>query len=45
MALVMNMVHLVGRYYRIHEPVGTKEDRFSKLEGTMVGLEINLDIL
>ena len=46
-ALVGNIFHLVGRYYRVHEPgdlglAGTNSG-YDVLEGAMVGLELNLD--
>ena len=46
-ALVGNIFHLVGRYYRVHQPgelglTGTNAS-YEVLEGAMVGLELNLD--
>jgi hypothetical protein len=46
-ALVANIFHIVGRYYRVHEPgqlsiSGTGTD-YEVLQGAMIGLELNLD--
>lgn len=45
-ALVANVVHIVGRYYRVHDPVDVDlQDRdFNVLQGTLVGLEVNFDL-
>jgi hypothetical protein len=45
-ALFANVVHLVGRYYRVHEPhdIDLLNRDYDVLEGTLVGLEINFDL-
>jgi hypothetical protein len=44
-ALAANIVHLVGRWWRAHEPAGDSPDDYVINEGTMLGLEVNLDFL
>lgn len=44
-ALAANIVHLVGRWWRAHEPAGNSPDDFVINEGTALGLEVNLDFL
>lgn len=44
-ALAANVVHLVGRWWRAHEAAGDSPDDFVINEGTMLGLEVNLDFL
>jgi hypothetical protein len=45
-ALLANIIHIVGRYYRVHDPVDINliDREFNVIEGTMVGLEINFDL-
>lgn len=44
-ALAANIVHLVGRWWRAHEPAGDSPDDYVINEGTALGLELNLDFL
>jgi hypothetical protein len=45
-ALLANVVHIVGRYYRVHDPVDINLDNrdFNVLQGTLIGLEVNFDL-
>lgn len=44
-AVVANILHLVGRTWRAHIPAGDSPDDFIVSDGTTVGLELNLDFL
>lgn len=44
-ALVANVLHLVGRTWRSHLPAGDSPDDFIVNEGTTFGIEVNLDVL
>jgi hypothetical protein len=41
----LNLVHLVGRWWRAHVPAGASPSDYLVNEGSMVGLEVNLDFL
>jgi hypothetical protein len=43
-ALVLNVLHVVGRVWRAHVPAGAPGD-YVVDEGTTLGLELNLDVL
>ncbi len=45
-ALLANIIHIVGRYYRVHDPIYINliDRNYDVIEGTMVGLEINFDL-
>ncbi len=44
--LIANVIHIVGRYYRVHDPVDLNlvNRDYDVLEGALVGLEINFDL-
>lgn len=44
-ALVANVLHVVGRWWRAHVPAGDSADDYVVTEGNTVGLELNLDFL
>ncbi len=44
-ALFLNILHLVGRYYYANDPTSVGSDEYEVRTGTLVGLEVNLDIL
>jgi hypothetical protein len=44
-ALLANIVHVVGRWWRAHVPVGTEKDGYVVSDGTSLGLELNFDVL
>ena len=45
-ALIANLFHVVGRYYRIHEPddITVAGGSYTVLEGALIGLELNFDL-
>lgn len=45
-ALLLNVFHLVGRYWRVHDEVKRNGSPISYVdEGAMLGLEVNFDVL
>ncbi|OGQ24595.1 MAG: hypothetical protein A2138_02655 [Deltaproteobacteria bacterium RBG_16_71_12] len=44
-ALVANVLHLVGRAWRAHLPAGDSPDDFIVNDGATLGVEVNLDFL
>jgi len=44
-ALLANIMHIVGRYYRVHNPLDATlaSRQYETIEGALIGLEINLD--
>lgn len=44
-AVVANLLHLVGRAWRAHIPAGDSPDDFIISDGTTLGLEVNFDFL
>ena len=43
--LVLNTIHLVGRWWRAHVPAGDSPDDYVVNTGTTLGVELNFDFL